>query len=101
MGLLTELIKGISHLILIGLDLVVVFILIHLIRMRWHHGLLEALDSVGTPVVRWVSQAVRAITNKTGATPRNENNFLVVGLILLCFIRIVFSSILSIIFSSY
>ena len=98
MGLLTILIQSMSHLFLIGLDVVIFFVLIRLARLKWHHNLLAAMDSLGTPIVGWFSLTVKAVLKKTGAKSLTENTVLILGLLLLCIVRIVLISIVNIMF---
>jgi len=87
MGLFSNLLFSIIHLVLLAIDIVSFFVLVRLLCYRWKTGWLKALDATGAPVVDGFTGCIRKtasrLTKKT-YTPRAQ---LITAMLVLVLIR--------------
>lgn len=87
MGLLTNLVLGLGHLLLVAVDLLFVFLLARMLSYRWHNRWLTAVNKAGQPCVDRLTQQIERTLGHVGQRAPSERIVLFVGMVAISLIR--------------
>lgn len=88
MGILTNLLVGIIHVVVTGMDIVCLLILAHVLCYRLNYSWLNAIDCVGKPVVDWFTTYLQKVISLVSRKYLSQRELLVIGILILMFVRI-------------
>ena len=88
MGLLTNLILGLAHLLLVAVDLLFVLLLARMLSYRWHSRWLMAVNAAGKPCVDWLTGQIERTLGHVGQRAPSERIVLFVGMVAISLIRL-------------
>jgi len=88
MGLFTNLILSLIHVLLIAIDLMLFFLLAKILTYKWQNSLLTAFNSVGKPVVDWFTNYLEKGVHHLSSKTYSQKMLLVIGMLVLMFARL-------------
>jgi hypothetical protein len=88
MGIFTNLLLGLVRVVVTGMDIVCFLILAHVLCYRLNYSWLNAIDSVGKPVVDWFTTYLQKVISLISRKYLSQRELLVIGILLLMFVRI-------------
>ena len=88
MGLFTNLVLGLVHLLLAAADVLFLLLLARMLSYRWQPAWLTAINSAGKPVVDWFTSHIERGLDRLGLRAPFERTVLFVGMLALSTIRI-------------
>jgi len=87
MGLFSNLIMSLIHLLLIATDIIFFFLVTTLLCHKWRTSWLIAFNSIGKPLVDWFTGYIQKTTSHITDKTFSQRALLVVGMLALVFIR--------------
>jgi len=88
MGLLTNLVLGLVHLLLAALDVLFLLLLAQMCSYRWQPAWLTAINAAGKPAVDWFSSHIERGLDHLGLKVPFARTVLFVGMMALRFLRL-------------
>lgn len=88
MGLLTNLILGLVHLLLVAVDLLFVLLLARMLSYRWHSRWLTAVNEAGKPCVDWLTEHIERTLGRVSQKARSERIVLFIGMLAISLLRL-------------
>ncbi len=87
MGLLTNLILGLAHLLLVVVDLLFVLLLARMLSYRWHSRWLTAVNTAGRPYLDWLTRRIERTLRRVGQKAPSERIVLFVAMVAISLMR--------------
>lgn len=91
MGLLTNLILGLGHLLLVAVDLLFVLLLARMLSYRWHSRWLTAVNTAGKPYLDWLTRRIERTLRRVGQKAPSERIVLFVAMVAISLMRLLFT----------
>jgi len=91
MGLLTNLILGLGHLLLVAVDLLFVLLLARMLSYRWHSRWLMAVNAAGKPYLDWLTGRIERTLRRVGQKAPSERIVLFVAMVAISLMRLLFT----------
>jgi hypothetical protein len=88
MGLFTNLVLGLVHLLLVAVDLLFVLLLARMLSFRWHTRWLAAINTAGQPYLDWLTRQIERTLGHVGQRAPSERIVLFVGMVAISLIRL-------------
>lgn len=88
MGLLTNLLLGLIHLLLVAIDILFLLLLATMLSYRWQPPWLTALCSAGRPVVGWLTRHLERGFHYLGRQVPSERTVLFIAILAVWVLRL-------------
>lgn len=95
MGLISNLLIAVIHLVFVAMDIITVMILITIIYGRWRTETLNLIVNAITPVVNVIASKTGTIVRKISGRSFQSKELLTMTLVIMLLMRLILSSIIS------